>query len=140
MSEPTASPNPPAGASRHDLMAALFASMVVQQTNTALMFLGKVPHPDSGQTTLDLDAAQMFIDQLEMLEVKTRGNLSKPEEDLLRQNLMALRMTFVEAVEGRDMAPSSDAPQAATATPEAARPAAPAEAESDSRKKFTKKY
>ena len=88
-----------ANTSREELTSALFASMVMQQTNLALMLLGKTPHPETGQTLRDLDGAKMFIDQLEMLQLKTRGNLDPQEEKLLKQSLTALRMAFVEAVE-----------------------------------------
>jgi hypothetical protein len=59
-------------------MSAQFAGLVIQQTNLALMLLGKSPHPETQKTMLDLEGAKMFIDQLEMLEVKTQGNL-KPD-------------------------------------------------------------
>ena len=89
----------PANASRGELMSALFAGMVMQQTNMALMLVGKIPHPESGQTLRDVEGARMFIDQLEMLEFKTRGNLDKQEERLLKQSLTALRLAFVEAID-----------------------------------------
>ena len=79
-----------------EIMSALFANMVIQNTNMALMFLGKVPHPQTGQPIKDLESAQMFIDQLEMLAYKTRGNLSGEEKQLIQQSLISLRMTFVE--------------------------------------------
>ena len=41
----------------------------------------------------------MFIDQLEMLEAKTKGNLNRQEDGLLKQALAALHMAFVEAVD-----------------------------------------
>src|SRR5271167_1278080 len=94
-----------ANASREEIMSALFANMVIQQTNMAMMLLGKAPHPESGQTILDLDAARMFIDQLQMIEAKTRGNLSKQEEGLLKQALSTLRMTYVEEIDRK--APAS---------------------------------
>jgi hypothetical protein len=77
-------------------MSALFANMVIQNSNMALMFLGKVPHPQTGQPVKDLESAQMFIDQLEMLAYKTRGNLDNEEKQLLQQSLISLRMAFVE--------------------------------------------
>ena len=43
-----------------------------------MMMTGKVAHPETGQTMRDLEAAKLFIDTLEMLEAKTRGNLSQP--------------------------------------------------------------
>src|SRR5579862_9869701 len=84
--------------SREEIMAALFANMVIQQTNMAMMLMGKTPHPETGETMKDLESARMFIDQLEMLEVKTKGNLNKQEEGLLKQALAAVHMTFVEAI------------------------------------------
>src|SRR5579863_3140755 len=91
--------NPPPDAGREEALSALFANMVIQQTNTAMMLLGKVPHPETGEFLREVESARMFIDQLEMIEVKTKGNLSKDEDALLRQALTALRMTFVEAVD-----------------------------------------
>jgi len=127
---------------------ALFANLVVQQTNMALMFLGRVPHPESGEPVRDLNAARMFIDQLEMLETKTKGNLDKREEALLKQSLTSLRMAFVEAVNEEPSAPPKKEPaKAATAPPTAPAGArepasAPGESstEAESRKKFSKKY
>src|SRR5882724_1145920 len=114
MNEPKPS-EPPPQASRPEMMAAVFTNMVMQQTNMALMFLGQVPHPETGQPVRDLDAARMFIDQLEMLDAKTKGNLDKREEGLLKQSLTALRMAFVEAV-------NSEAPPAAEKKPASASP------------------
>ncbi len=158
MSDPNAPQNPLASMSREELMSALFANMVVQQTNMALMFLGKTPHPETGEKMRDLDMAQLFIDQLEMLEVKTKGNLDEREKGVLKQSLMTVRMAFVEAA-------NEPSPTPAPAPKESAKPAEPAKAtegatggapgtggtgagaestgaaaEADSRKKFSKKY
>jgi hypothetical protein len=146
---PSSQENPLAGASREEIMAALFANMVIQQTNMAMMLLGKVPHPETGQIIQDLESAKMFIDQLEMLEAKTKGNLSKQEDGLLKQALAALHMSFVEAVDssGKSPAPEpgqpaspSEAPAADARQPASPPPAEPAAAAEESRKKFTKKY
>ena len=141
--------NPLANASREEITSALFANMVIQQTNMALMLLGKMPHPESGETIEDIEAARLFIDQLEMLEVKTKGNLDTREEKLLKQSLTALRMAFVETVNRQASEPqarpsaseASGAPgkEAAKTADEAGQPAAPA-SEEESRKKFSKKY
>jgi hypothetical protein len=101
------------------------------------MLLGKTAHPETGKVIRDLEAAKLFIDQLEMLEVKTRGNLSKEEAGLLKQGLMNLRLAFVEAVES---APAAASAQTSAPTPPA-QAAAPSPApEEESRKKFSKKY
>jgi hypothetical protein len=138
--------------SREEMMSALFAHLVIQNTNMALMFLGKVPNPQTEERMYDIETARMFIDQLEMLEVKTRGNLSREEEKLLQQSLTHLRLSFVDAVE--------HPPQPETAAGDAgpgkidpaaeAKPAEPAiqgtsdaalpDADAEARKKFSKKY
>jgi hypothetical protein len=150
MTQPQFSGDALANATREEMMSALFATTVIQFSNMAMTLMGKMPHPD-GQMAQDLQAAKMFIDQLEMIEVKTKGNLDKNEERLLKQQLMMLRMVFVEAVEAQsstaapEPAPAPEAQSSAAPTasaPEAA--AAPASEaaskEDDSKKKFTKKY
>ena len=148
MSDSQTSTQPPFEGTQADLMSALFAHMVLQQSNLAMMLLGKAPHPEGGQTVRDIEGAKLFIDQLEMLEVKTKGNLSKEESALLKQSLMGLRMAFVECVNSAP-APAqsraeSGAPPAKGAPPAEPPPAAAATApsggEEESRKKFTKKY
>ena len=138
----TDSPRDPSQASPAEMTSALFAHLVAQQTNMALTFLGRGPRSDSGQPLRDLEAARVFIDQLEMLEAKTRGNLDKNEEKLLGQSLTSLRLAFVEAIEAPARAeqnpPEPIRPPAAPAGSTTAEANAPAEEES--RKKFTKKY
>ena len=135
--------------SREEMMSALFAHTVFQSTNMALMLLGRVPHPETGEKVKDLDAARMFIDQLEMLEMKTKGNLSPEESRLLQQGLTHVRLAFVEAANEEPKKedklkspvaqPASAAEQpAAPPTPQATSDS-PAE-EPESRKRFTKKY
>ena len=125
--------------SREEYLSSVFATMVMQLTNMAAMFMGKVPNPENNQMVVDLDAAQIFIDQLEMLEAKTKGNLDPEEQNILKQGLTLVRMAFVEAVEsGQKQAaqPASSAPPSPSPSP-----TTPPDAdEGDARKKFTKKY
>jgi hypothetical protein len=124
-----------------EMQSALFAQLVMQQSNMALMLLGKVPHPESGQAVKDLEAARLFIDQLEMLETKTKGNLTKEEAGLLKQSLMSLRLAFVEAVESPEPNKESKAAEAPNAQPNQNAAASPSPAaEDEHRKKFSKKY
>jgi len=124
---------------REELQAAMFAQLVMQQANLAMMLLGRMPNPETGETMRDLEAAQVFINQLEMLEAKTKGNLTPPEAAMLKQTLMSLRMTFVEAV---NAPPTPEPAAAATPTPAAENKTPPAEAAGgeDSSKRFSKKY
>ena len=143
--QPGITDDAPLDASHDEMMSALFAHMVIQNTNMALMFLGEVPHPQSGERVHDLEAAKMFIDQLEMLETKTTGNLTPEEQKLLQQSLMHLRMAFVQVVEHPPKVEAvktpeaPEAPAAAPSQPEAASPAAEPGA-SESNKRFSKKF
>ena len=149
MSPPTQSPTT---GERDEIHAALFAQMVMQQSSLALMFLGVTPHPETGKKLFDLDSAQMFIAQLDMLEAKTRGNLSADEAALLKQSLATVRMAFVQAVNSGDPskaseesasmpAPGAQSAPAPQATPKVeASPAPDPSPTEDERKKFVKKY
>lgn len=140
--QPGINDDAPLDATREEMMAEIFAHMVIQNTNMALMLLGAMPHPETGERVQDLEAAQMFIAQLEMLEAKTTGNLVPEEQRLLQQSLMHLRMTFVQAVENPPKTEAVKAPGAPAATP--ARPEAPAPAvdpgAGESSKRFSKKF
>ena len=61
----------------------------------ALLYLGEIPHPATGQPTLDLEGARIQIDMLDLLRVKSRGNLTPQEENLLESVLYQLRMRYV---------------------------------------------
>lgn len=137
-----------AGLTPEQMHSALFAQMVMQQSNLTLMMLGKTPHPETAQPVRDLEAAKLFIDQLEMLETKTKGNLSQQESALLKQSLMTLHLAFVEAVNAPEPT-AKPAKPAAASIKEDARPAenkteaaenTGATVEEESRKRFSKKY
>ena len=142
MNEPVPNDEALQNLSREEMMSALFAHMIIQNTNMALMLLGQVPHPESGEKLHDFDAAKMFIDQLEMLEVKTKGNLTRDEEKLLQQSLTHLRLTFVQSVENppklepEKKHETSVASQPSTEKPEATTPLT----DEEPRKRFSKKF
>ena len=124
--------------SREEMMSALFAQLVIQQSNMAMLLMGKVPHPQTGQIHRDVEAARLFIDQLEMLEAKTKGNLTKEEDQILKQSLMSLRMAFVQAVESPE--PEAKKPEDAAPAENKIESGAPPASDEESKKKFTKKY
>jgi len=120
---------------------ALFAQMIMQSASMALVFMGRTPNPVSGKTETNLEAARMFIEQLEMLEVKTKGNLSEEEQRLLKQNLMTVRMSFVQAVEEAQKKPQvADVKEDKAPEPAPGAESSPAAGEEASKKRFTKSY
>ena len=73
-----------------------FATFVVSLNASALMHLGKIEDPSTGQTDKNLPMAKQTIDILSMLEEKTAGNLTKDEENLLKSILYDLRIIYVK--------------------------------------------
>ena len=91
--------------------AARFIEFVMLQAQNASLFLGLMPHPQSGQAETNLELARMFIDQLAMIQEKTRGNLSAEESSFLNGTLSKLQMAFVEVAQGGgDMESVEDQP------------------------------
>jgi len=120
-----------------------FVEFVVMQAQNAALFLGQIPNPKTGQGEVNLDLAKMFIDQLAMIQEKTRGNLTNEEATVLRNTLSNLQMAYVEVAQqtpkGAQAAPPKPEEPAREAKPaEQAAPVATEEAES--KKKFTKSY
>lgn len=76
--------------------APAFENLVRMLGSNAAMVLGAYADPRTGQPMLDPEAAREFIDMLDALHEKTKGNLA-PEEDTLLLDLMGkLKMTFLE--------------------------------------------
>ena len=135
-----------------------FIEFVVMHAQNAALFLGQIPNPKTGEPEVNLDLARMFIDQLAMIQEKTRGNLTSEEAKVLSNALSNLQMAYVEvAREFGGARPESDhrgeaasqtetaqtqtpAEQPSAGTPEPSAPMASNEPESESRKKFTKSY
>jgi Domain of unknown function (DUF1844) len=128
-----------------------FIEFVVMHAQNAALFLGQIPNPKTGQGEVNLDLARMFIDQLAMIQEKTRGNLTSEEAKVLSNALSNLQMAYVEVAreqpksaaqpETPEAAPSASSPEhppAAQSEPSA--PASSTESEAESRKKFTKSY
>ena|SRR5205807_2127537 len=127
-----------------------FIEFVMMHAQNAALFLGQIPNPKTGEAEVNLDLARMFIDQLAMIQEKTRGNLTKEESTVLRNALSNLQMVYVEVAREtpkgsapqpeQPAAPSQPAEQTSTAAPEPSAPISSTEPESESKKKFTKSY
>jgi len=75
-----------------------FAAFVLSLAHTAAVHFGDIPDPVSGETgDANLPAAQQMIDILALIELKTRGNLTAEERQLLDQILYELRLRFIDA-------------------------------------------
>src|SRR5207237_6069043 len=124
-----------------------FIEFVMMQAQNAALFLGQIPNPQTGKGEVNLELAKMFIDQLAMIQEKTRGNLTNEETAVLRNTLSNLQMAFVEVSQqsGGESHAASSQPTPPESPTESFATSAPAEpigapvipqADTESRKKF----
>src|SRR5689334_24713309 len=75
---------------------ASFVNFLSTLATNAAAALGAMPHPVTGQRTVDLDSGKYWIEVLSMLKDKTSGNLHYKEAELLNGILSDLKMQFVQ--------------------------------------------
>lgn len=75
-----------------------FSSFVFSLSSTVLIALGEIPDPETSATSVDVCFAKRTIQILEMLEEKTRGNLTDGERELIDGILFDLRFKYVSFV------------------------------------------
>lgn len=73
-----------------------FVTFVLSMSQTALLNMGCGPNPETGKVECDLKSARCTIDILEVLQEKTKGNLTGEEERILERILTELRLMFVQ--------------------------------------------
>ena len=74
----------------------LFLGLVGNLQVSAVIHLGKIADPISGETKRNLSAAKASIDLLRMLREKTQGNLSETERTFLDHAIFELQLNYVE--------------------------------------------
>ncbi len=72
-----------------------FLDLVQSLQVGAMVGLGMIQGPDGKRPPVDLPAAKDAIDLLGILQEKTKGNLTKEEEEVLREGLYHLRMGYM---------------------------------------------
>jgi Domain of unknown function (DUF1844) len=124
-----------------------FIEFVMMHAQNAALFLGQIPNPKTGEGEVNLELAKMFIDQLAMIQEKTRGNLTNEESTALKNTLSNLQMIYVEVSQqiskpGAQQKSSAEEPkpEAPQTKPEPSAPNEPSGEASESKKKFTKSY
>jgi hypothetical protein len=73
-----------------------FENLIRMLGSNAAMVLGAYADPRTGQPVIDPEAAREFIDMLDALHEKTKGNLAPEEDSLLLDLLGKLKMTYLE--------------------------------------------
>jgi|SRR5438132_11358369 Domain of unknown function (DUF1844) len=127
-------------------MTQRFIEFVMMQAQNAAFMLGQIPHPQTGKADVNLDMAQLLIDQLVMIQEKTKGNLNSDESRILAGTLSNLQMLFVEAAEKRPSTAAETRPaetrpaDAPTVESHHVEQASPEQSDADGKKKFVKSY
>ncbi len=86
---------PPASATPDEID---FSTLVFSLATGAFIHLGLAADPVTQKTEKNTPLAKQNIDILEMLQKKTKGNLSAEEGQLLDSLLTELRLRYVDAV------------------------------------------
>jgi hypothetical protein len=73
-----------------------FPTFVLSIASAAMMGLGLAPRPDSGKQKVDLELARQNIDLLDLIQKKTKNNLTPDEENLMERVLFEVRAKFLE--------------------------------------------
>jgi Domain of unknown function (DUF1844) len=122
-------------------MTQRFIEFVMMQAQNTAFVLGQIPHPQTGKAEVNLDMGQLLIDQLVMVQEKTKGNLNSDEARILAQTISNLQMLFVEAAQQKPSTTPA-APQAESREPESlgAEQRAAVQTDADGKKKFVKSY
>ena len=139
-------------------MTKRFVQFVMVQAQNILYVLGRIPTPEGDRIPPNLQAAKMMIDHLDLIRIKTEGNLSPQETKIITEALQQVQLAFVEASGGTpvgmmpdrgpqvDMSALEEEEMISEETPNPTEPKAtptPAPtvaAEADEKKKYFKSY
>ena len=127
------------------------------QAQNILYVLGRIPTPEGERLPPNLQAAKMMIDHLDLIQIKTQGNLTAQETKIISEALQQVQLAFVEASGGTpagmmpDRSPQVDmsaleeeigdepvpAPASVSPAPTSLAPSSPSDEE---KKKYFKSY
>ncbi len=88
-----------------------FITFITDLITTAHLYLQGFRDPETEEVIVNLGLAKRMIDTIEMLEEKTKGNLTAPETNYLANSLYELRMNYVRAVNSQKDQPEQDTPE-----------------------------
>jgi hypothetical protein len=77
----------------------LFMQLIIQNQQIAMMAMGKIKNPVTDKIDRNLEHSKIYIDTLDMLLAKTKGNLSEYEEKFLTETLKELKLNYVDEID-----------------------------------------
>ena len=75
-----------------------FVNLISSLGYQAMLYLGDIPNPASGQSEFNSDAAREIIDLLIAIQNKTSGNRSAEEETMLASLVSELQLKFSQKI------------------------------------------
>jgi len=91
-----ARPGSQASGGPREMPKASFETLLQSLASQAMLYLGVIPDPRTGQRVQHLDLARHHIDTLAVLEEKTKNNLTETESKLLATTLYELRQAYIQ--------------------------------------------
>jgi hypothetical protein len=76
----------------------LFMQLIMQNQHMCMISLGKLKNPITDKIERNMEYAKLMIDTLDMLAVKTKGNLSEYEDRFLTEVLRELKLNYVDEI------------------------------------------
>lgn len=86
-----------------------FISYLTNLVETGRLYLNGIPNPETEEVVINLPLVKHIIDTIEMLEEKTKGNLTAPEANFLANTLYELRMSYVRVLSRHEAATQAEA-------------------------------
>jgi len=83
-----------------------FAELINMITMQAMVGLGGMSGPGGERIPPSLEVAKHYVDMLQVLEDKTKNNLTDDEKKLLDQVLYEMRMRYVQSASGGAVPPA----------------------------------
>ena len=81
-----------------------FITYLTNLVETGQLYLQGVPNPETQEVVINLPIVKHIIDTIEMLEEKTKGNLTAPEVNFLTNTLYELRMGYIRVASSQEAA------------------------------------
>lgn len=75
---------------------------------TGQLYLEGIRDTETDEVVVNLGLVKGIIDTIEMLEEKTKGNLTAPEANFLANTLYELRMGYVRAISHQETTPEAE--------------------------------
>ena len=90
----------------------LFIHLVNTFVQSAWISLGKVKNPVSDELERNVEQASYYIDLLDMLQAKMKGNLSEWEEQYILHSLSELKLNYIDEKKKKTEAVDSEKSEA----------------------------